>query len=221
MDDNQLPYLPEIRWLEPFESPYRLRCLDVRPFTRTMTSATAGEEIANQFAKLRSETGAHLMGRQPDKAVTVDCLLRYAYNGKSGNGALFRAHSMEEKWDIFLLDGRMYFTRSWTGELIFSAVVTMAFNHVELSKLAATPQALEFGPHQAVCDVDFLVKSHIFQREAPHCIPSSLGEDVFGIAAYSYSSFGRWASFATRADTVKIPLEICPRIRADFLTAGQ
>jgi hypothetical protein len=34
-----------------------------------------------------------------------------------GDGPVFRARVMEEKWDIDFFAGKLYFSRSWTGIL--------------------------------------------------------------------------------------------------------
>ena len=108
---------------------------------------------------------------------------------------------MEEKWDLDYYDGRLYFSRSWTGalNLVADAVIEnsdlkIAFVH---ALIRSDDQAI-----MAVRDVDFLVKTYVFGRELPHSIPWNIPASETPILTYSFSKFGRDASFATYDDTV-------------------
>ena len=57
--------------------------------------------------------------------------------GQSRDGPLFVARQMEDKWDIYLYDGHLYFARSWTGELVFRAVIEFAAPQAVLTTVEA------------------------------------------------------------------------------------
>ena len=51
--------------------------------------------------------------------------------------------------------------------------------------------------------VDFLVKNHLFQFEAPHPIPPGTGPTTREIALYSFSIYGRRGLYASYEATTK------------------
>src|SRR5437667_10541486 len=106
----------QLAWLGPEQNPFGLRVLDLRPFSTTMISATADPSIATRFGQLRTASGEEHRGRHPEDAVVTPCNLTYPFNGESRDGPLFKAQQMEDKWDIYLHDGHLYFARSWTRE---------------------------------------------------------------------------------------------------------
>jgi hypothetical protein len=208
--DIQLPHLPDLKWLEPPTCPFPFRCLDVRSFSAQMTAAPVDPLVLERFTALRASTGGHVVDLLPKADILVPCELSYPYNGNSAEGALFKATRMEEKWDIYLIAERLYFSRSWTGELIYLADVRFSFDRVELQAVRAAGRSLKEGAIQIACDVDFLIKSHLFRRAAPFLIPASLPEDDYAAAAYGYSAFGRAAAFATREDPRSLEPGECP-----------
>jgi len=110
---------------------------------------------------------------------------------------------MEDKWDIYLWDGYLYFARSWTDELIFRAKVNLSDRGMKIPAVDARSQIVKGDRSLAVRQVDFLVKSHLFKQEVPHTLPLDLPDDPQQIAMYSFQLFGRWASYATYEDTTK------------------
>jgi hypothetical protein len=116
MDD--LPLVPDLKWLERDQNPYTVRCLDVRSFTTTMISTAVDQKQAQKFKELRTSMGKHLGGKLPDDMSHVDCQLVYPHQGATRDGPLFLAKEMEDKWDVFLFDGALFFTRSWSGVLV-------------------------------------------------------------------------------------------------------
>ena len=112
---------------------------------------------------------------------------------------------MEEKRDIDYFDEKLYFSRSWTDDLMLVA-------HVDRKADALTISAVDtVVTHanqslMAVRDVDFLVKTHLFGREVPHSLPPDLPSFEKTILTYSFSVFGRAAAFASYDDTTKLSI---------------
>jgi hypothetical protein len=210
--DGQMPHLADINWLEPPTSPFPFRCLYVRLFCSQLFSTTVDARVADRFTLLRSSTGGHVMGRLPEGDILVPCDLSYPFNGNSAEGPLFKAAVMEDKWDIFLLADGLYFSRSWTGELVYKAEVRFAFDRVEIRGVRAAGRSLKDGAAQVACDVDFLMKSHLFRRAAPYLIPASLPVDDYAAAMYGFSAFGRYAVYAARDDACFLQPEDCPTL---------
>jgi hypothetical protein len=111
---------------------------------------------------------------------------------------------MEDKWDIYLYNGYLFFARSWTGDLIFRAKISFTSTQANITSVDADAEVASRNPDYIVQQVDFLVKSHLYKREVPHPLPADLPNEVQPIALYSFGQYGRWASFATYEDTSQI-----------------
>lgn len=207
---NNLPNVPELHWVPREESKFNLRYLDVRTFTTMMISTTADKKLESKFSELRRSHGEHINGKLPDQSIHVDCQLFYPHQGETRDGALYMAKEMEDKWDVYLFDGFLYFARSWSGVLVYRAEIVFKQTNAIISSIDAIGSTTNGGPWVAICAVDFLVKSHLYRREAPHTLPPNIPEDDFGIAAYSFQEYGRWACYATYEDVTRITLDQCP-----------
>lgn len=194
----------KLTWLEPDQNPFGMRVLDCRPFSTAMMSSTKDETIAAKFLHLRHSTGEEHRGKQPPDAVVVPCNLIYPFNGESRDGPLFKAQQMEDKWDIYLYDGHLYFARSWTADLVFRAKIDFQKSEAVITSVEANRERVGDDPQLAVRMVDFLMKTHLYRQEAPHPLPKDFPEDNRTIALYSFSEYGRWAFYASFEDTTKV-----------------
>jgi hypothetical protein len=194
----------KLAWLDKTSNPFGVRCLDCRIFSRSMLSTTKDPNVAAQFSALRKSTGTQYIGTLPPNVVTVRCDLSYPHNGQSKDGPLFTAEVMEDKWDIFLYDGYLCFVRSWTGDLVFRAKISFTMSQANITVIDANAQVASQNSAYIVQQVDFLIKSHLYKREVPHPLPADLPNEIQPIALYSFSQYGRWASFATYEDTSQI-----------------
>jgi len=193
-----------LAWIEAEQSPYPMRVLDCRSVCRSMVSTTKDQSVAMRFAELRQSTGERHRGKAPANVMVLECDLRYPHQGEARDGPLFVAEVMEDKWDIFLLDGHLYFARSWTGDLVFRAKVAFEGEEVVISRVEANSKTIAGDGALAVRQVDFLVKSHLFMREVPHPLPAGFPDNPEQIALYSFAQYGRWGSFATYEDTTLV-----------------
>lgn len=192
---------PDLRWLEASQNPFGMRVLDCRPVTRRWLSVTKNPDMAERFATLRSSTGLEHIGKTPSGADRVDCGMDYPFDGGVKAGPLFRAQEMEDKWDIYLYDGVLYFARSWSGDL--AAIARIEFGDTARITWAAAAMSgnCPDGAPYPIRVVDFLIKSHLHRRIVPHPLPIGLRDDPMQLAGHSMSLFGRWALFATFEDT--------------------
>lgn len=193
-----------LRWLEPQQNAWRLRVLDCRPLTLTSTSTTGDPRIAESFSRLRASDGSQHKGLSPANASRVGCDLRFPFNGETYDGPLFLADVMEDKWDIYLYDGHLYFARSWTGELWLRARIDFSALDARIPWVEAKLDGDYADPIFVISVVDFLVKSHLYRRELPHPVPEEYSDNPEAIANFSMNAFGRWASFARLGDTTGV-----------------
>lgn len=204
MSESPDDIFSKLTWLEPDQNPFHLRVLDCRPFSTTMLSVTKDQNIAARFTHLRSSSGEEYRGKRPGDPVTITCALIYSFNGDSRDGPLSVAQAMEDKWDIYLYDGHVYFTRSWTGDLVFRAAIEFTGREAIITAIEAQGARFTDDHVLVVRMVDFLVKTHLFRKEAPHPLPEGLPHDNPAIALYSFSEYGRWAYYASFEDTTSV-----------------
>jgi hypothetical protein len=138
--------------------------------------------------------------------VVARCELSYPFNGESRDGPLSLAQQMEDKWDIYLYDGHLYFARSWTGDLVFPATIDFKEEEAVITDVDASRAQVMDDPALAVRTVDFLMKTHLYRQEAPHPFPPGFPEDKKALAVYPFSEYGRWAFYGTFEDTTKVRL---------------
>lgn len=169
-------------------------------------SPTKDLNVAKRFGELRHSDGRKHRGRKPEHPVTVPCNLTYRPLTELPEGILYRAMDMAEKWDADFFDGKIYFSRSWTGDLVLVADVTMQSRALAISAITSPSIDAEPSP-MPVRDVDFLVKTYILRGEVPHCLPRELPNLESAIATYSFSIFGRAAAFASYDATTEFVLD--------------
>src|SRR5262245_45724492 len=198
------PNVPPAHQVSAAESPFGVEGWDCRAFTHHMVSTTGNAEIAQRYVQLRSSRGDEYRGKLPVAGRRLSCNLSYRYSRPLSEGPLFKSEQMEDKWDIYLFDNVLYFARSWTGELLFCAEVVYEIGRLHLTAIVAGGNHDPAFAHRVV---DYLVKSHLQGRDAPHPLPTGLPPVPDQIAAFSFSMFGRRCSFGTYTDTTITELD--------------
>ncbi|MBB3121423.1 hypothetical protein [Pseudoduganella violacea] len=181
------------------KNPFVLEGFDCYGFVSSMISTTKDPDLARSFVALRSEDGQTLCNTLPEDSAEIPCSLAYAHAGEIRDGAIFKSSAMEEKWDIYLYDNRVYFCRSWAGTLAFVAELTPAENMFHISRVWAS-RSVE--PTLAIRQVDYLVRSHLYKRHIPHPLPADMPRDPNVVALYSFSQYGRLCCFGSFEDTL-------------------
>ena len=199
--------LPELHWILASENPFGIDVLDCRRITQGMVSMTGDESVAKTFGMLRSSQGRECLGQKPKECLSVACELEYPPVQTPKDGPLFKAAVMEDKWDIYLYDSRLYFCRSWSGVLRYRARI-----RVETDKLCVTQidyaKSRSKEPLDAVRVVDYLIKSHLYRVVVPHPFPRNMPNDPETLALDSFSRFGRRCRYGSYDDTLKVRVEI-------------
>lgn len=211
-DEGDDDHFASIRWRAPEENPFGVEVLDCRHFAQSMVATTGDERLAGLFLDLRGSDGAQHRGREPEGPVMIACDLRYPPAGEVGDGPLFRAEAMEDKWDIYHHEGRLYFARSWSGVLEYTAEVAFGDAATVVSAVTARRPAVGDEPGFAVAVVDFLIRSHLLGMMVPHPLPESEGRDPRKLALWSFSLFGCRGLAGMLGDTTQVqPLPRGPR----------
>lgn len=198
--------LSEVRWLSASESPFGVDLLDCRSFSQSMLAVTQDPKVAETYATLRGSSGEQYRGRAPEDSTTCNCDLRYPHKGDTCDGPIFKAEVMEDKWDIYLFDGHLYFARSWTGELEYRAHILFHDDGANVVGVEARKTLVEGDPAYPIAAVDYLIRSHLYRLPVPHPLPKSIGQDPRQLALFSFSQYGRKGLFGTFADTTRLRL---------------
>jgi len=196
---------PAVTWLSADDpkNPFRVDGYDCLAFVSGMISTTTEQSVARSFGALRSSSGRDHVGNLPPEPTALPCHLQYPFDGKIADGALFKAQQMEEKWDIYLYEGLLYFARSWTGSLVYVARSTTAAAGFVIDRVSVPREQTAQSDEYPVRQVDYLVKSHVLKRHYPHPLPPGLKQDPETVGFFSFGQFGRVCCFATFQDTLR------------------
>ena len=105
---------------------------------------------------------------------------------------------MEDKWDIYLFDGNLYFARSWTGDLVYKARLTFEHSNAVVTKISGQREPGTSEDPAAV--VDFLIKSHVCGLAASHPLPEAAETPTDQLAMWSFACYGRRGLFGAKSD---------------------
>ncbi len=179
------------------QNPFDYEVLDCRAVALGFTATTADKRIAESFNRLRSDDGTSCIGKMPENSFSVDSDLRFPYNGKREDGVIFTAKQMEDKWDFFVYDSRLYIRRSWTGVLLHVAELRYTDSEVIVEKIHSEKDTVYGDPEFLRAHVQFLITTHFGQKLMPFPIPPGMRHsDTKAIALAGFSSYGSRAQYA-------------------------
>lgn len=185
-------------------NPFQEEVLDCRRVALSFTSTTSKAAIAESFSRLRASDGRETRNQLPEEALVTDCELRIPSEGRHPEGPLFVAREMEDKWDFYVYDQRLYLRRSWTGQLLHVAELEYSSDAVTIRRLHSHSPTV-FGDRDfAMAQVNFLIASHLLGTLPPFPIPPDLPRTAAkSIALMGFSSYGRRAQFASYLKSAK------------------
>lgn len=186
-------------------NPFNKRILDCRDYTLNNLATTADKSVADTFSRLRTSDGKEYLTQDFIDKVAIEVNLKYPPTGGELTDLIFKAQSFDEKWDIYIYNNCFYFTRSWTGELVYKAFATVDSNTVTVYRIEL--QGDETDKSFAVSNVHFLVSTQILKGILPHRVPTDLQTDM-EIALYSFSQFGNKCWYATYDDILDTVIKV-------------
>ena len=196
------PPQPAVRWLSDSESPFGVSVLDCRPVTQNSVAVSESAEIAARFGQLRTWLGEELSEQQFSIEVPVPGRLRYPSYGKAQpDGPVFKASAMEEKWDLYLRGGRLYFVRSWTGETYYVAQLSWGLDEWAITQ-AWQAENVQDDVQRSIQAIDYLIKSHLYNLAAPHPLRVAFRGEDEKLALASFADFGWRALYGTFDDLI-------------------
>lgn len=182
------------------DNPFPVRILDVRSLTGTVVATTSNKDIAERYLTLRGSDGRDLIPAIIPESVWIPSSLKFPHNGAPLEGIVFKAESMDVKWDIYIYEGCLLFARSWTGELKYRAKIRIEPDAVVVTEI----QCAQSDAQIASAHIFFLIGTHVMRRVLPHQLPTDSSRDPHDMATLSFNLFGNRACYATFEDITGI-----------------
>lgn len=187
-------------WIEPENNPYGIPLASVRPIMQRMMGAAHDADVTARFLALRSDDGTRYTGQGLDSRIEHACTLVFPGIGPLSDGPVFRAETMDDKWDIFLYNRCLYFVRSWTGRLMHRASVEFDGGTMLVRAVDSNPEVNASSIPVYSAHVNFLVRSHLLKEEFPAPFLRGELETVEDIAMHLFSAFGRYCVYGCYDD---------------------
>jgi hypothetical protein len=187
------------------ENPYGVRIVNCFSTAMGLLSATENPKMSRSFGRLRSDDGRRHIGKVPAAPIVAECELRYPTAEPVVDGLVHISCAMEDKWDVYLYEGKMYFSRSWGGDWEFVADVQLSAAEAVVQRVTAQRERAFGDATMAVRQVDFLIKRMLLEWQVPAPLPYVAPvEDTEVVAQYLFRNYGRHAVFGTYEDTLPL-----------------
>ena len=179
-------------------NPFNKRILDCRDYTQNNLATTGDKSIAETFNRLRRSDGTEYLLQDFTNKIAIETNLKYPPTSSQLTNLVFKAETFDEKWDIYIYDNCFYFTRSWTGELVYKAFATVDTSNVTIYRVELQDNG-SVDKSFVISNIHFLVTTQILKGILPHRVPTYLTTEM-DIALYSFSQFGNKCWYATYDD---------------------
>jgi hypothetical protein len=201
--------LPPVRWLDGEDSPTGRRVLDCRAFALGVQLWTQDKTAVAKFHRVSRSDGGELDGQRPVNAWLVDVDWRFDSEQAEQIGLGMRPQTTEDMWLIDCRDDRLYFRRSWTGQLVFMSnwfLIPTAGATISRIWVSGDEPFGDRTPDYVAAYVRHLIDTHLLNTLTPFPIPPDFPPDDRKIAAFVFHSVGRrgWLAeyFATAENKV-------------------
>jgi hypothetical protein len=204
-------------WIDSNENPFQMRIVDCEQFCSDSFLNAMGDDAQSigdgfDLDKIDKNRLRESL-RDPH---TESCLLGYPRDaGEIPDGPQAGPKSMEDLWSIFLFDGYFYFTRTWTQQLRHRATVEFRDGAMFVTEVATNPPSADDAvyadpfandSHFAVRQVDFLIKTLLYNLPSPAPLPNNAPEEAGAIALYAFTEYGRIGCYPTFDNTTEYRL---------------
>ena len=186
--------IPDVHWLLGEDSPTGRKVLDCRPYALGMHMMTSDKAVAEKFLCLMQSDGDELDGKSPEKAWLVAVDWEFDYEQAAAMAEGMRAQSMEDLWMVDCRKERLYFRRSWTGQLMFMTnlrVVPTMGAVVTRIWVTGEGQIATQSPDYVAAYVRHLIDTHLLGVLTPFPIPPDFPGNEKEIASFVFHSVGR------------------------------
>jgi len=189
------------RWVKPGpNNPFGRWVLDIRPFVAGVNAAFQDERVSEVFRNSRDNDGRQYRNIDLSSYDRSECSLVYPNNGSEIEGVLYKSQTMDYKWDIYAYDDRMFFTRSWTGDLVYVAQINVTGIQVVVDEIW---HKADISPMKARNEVHYLIMTHLLGEMMPVMVPQA-AHSAEDMALSGFARFGKMAFFATHDEILNI-----------------
>lgn len=193
-DQRAAPQFPGARWLSADQSPTGRRVLDCRAAAMSVQLVLPETDAADQFCAMVSSDGSELAGTTPSESWLVDVDWTFDRDEADELESGMFPQVSEDMWRIDCIGSRIYFRRSWTGNLVlmcnFTRVPTDTARITRLWISGKKPFGAQ-SPEYMVAYVRHVIDTHLLNVATPFPIPPDFPDDKQKIAALVIYSMGR------------------------------
>jgi hypothetical protein len=192
------------------ENPYGVDILDIRGLTLKMVATSHNKAVIDTFNESRSSDGIEYKTAVIKNAQEYTANIIYPRKGLRLSGPVFKADSMEVKWDIYAYDDWFYFVKSWTSELIYKAHFSKKIDSFKIDKVVTgsvdkMAKTVEEKETFAAQNIHSMLQTHLMDGIWPYKIPEMMrGIPEEHIAAHMFAQFGSKATIATYGNVLDI-----------------
>ena len=206
-DSENEPWVDKLQWLPENHdnNPFNEEVLDCRTVALGFTSTTSDPAIATAFVNSRNDDGRSYIGKLPENVYSIDSEIRFPYNGNREDGVIYFAKEMEDKWDFYAYDSKLYIRRSWTGVLLHVLELRYTDTEVIVVKIHSEGNTVYRDSDYTKAHVNFLINTHFAEKVIPFPTPPVFTRETKkAIALSGFNSYGRRAQFGA---IPKLPIE--------------
>lgn len=186
--------LPDVKWLNGEDSPTGRKVLDCRAYALGMQLISPDKDALERFADNAQSDGHELDGQSPIESWIVAADWSFDFEQAEMISGGMRPQVTEDMWMIDCRNSRLYFRRSWSGQLVFMT----NFQRVPTSGAQITriwvPGEEPFNqqtPEYLAAYVRHLIDTHLLGTLTPFPIPPDFPHDDKKIAEFVFHSVGR------------------------------
>lgn len=194
----------EIPWIDAADNQWGVPVLDVRPVTLGMLSTSKDPQVASNALSYGGEDGRSFAGQPPAVDRTVEASLVFAIDRVLVDGVLFTPQAMEDKWAVYVIDGRITCVRSWLRKVWVSADVRCEGETAVVGPILGAFTDADEAPALTIGLFDCLVRNHALREVWPVPLLPGLADDPESAALWCMSMFGRRALVATPHDVPRV-----------------
>lgn len=184
------------RWLDPADSPFGVRVLDVRPVTLGRLSVSADPQMASNAVSYGGETGHSFAQQDPLHDRPVAGVLRFAAAAACCDGALFIPTEMEDKWALFVQSRTLIVVRGWQRRVFLRAALQLQDGQIEVRDVRGAIWNADEPVAYTLQALDFLLRTHALRLPWPAPLLDADRSSPEQLAIQCMSGFGRQAHFA-------------------------
>ena len=179
----------KLSWIAAAENPWGYELLDLRPFSQTMISTSANQQMAMNAISYGGESGTSFFGLKPENTKTIAANISFKIDQALYPGVLFTPDTMENKWAVYFDGEFLIFIRSWLREVLVVAKTIQKGNQLIVESITGEFTEDE-SPELTKAILNFILISHSIGEIIPAPIPAEYENDTDLASKWAFSTYG-------------------------------